>query len=105
MVRENPTIRVIEFYVTCFDRLDHLNPEESVVSQLAEGEIIGFEMFVYDYDLEPVSPHALYWLTDPEDTEEGAEGADFFVDGLLLGPGGDSVVQSTSWARIKASLK
>ena len=105
---ENPTIWVIEFYVTCFDHLHHLNPEESVVSQLSEGEIIGFDLFVYDYDVEPVGLHALYWLRNPVEVEEDAVGADYFVDGLLLGPGVESVdsaVQSTSWARIKASLE
>ena len=105
---ENPTIWVTEIYVTCFDRLDHLNPEESVVSRLAEGKIIGFDLYVRDYDAEPGGPRALYWLGDPEDAEEDAVGADYMVDGLLLGPDddfGDSAVQSTSWARIKASLE
>ena len=104
---ENPTIWVTEFYVTCFDLLDHLNPENSVVSELAERKVIGFDLLVRDYDTEPVGPHAFYQLKDPDDAEENAEGADFFVDGLLLGPDddfGDSAVQSTSWARIKASL-
>ena len=104
---ENPTIWVTEFFVTCFDRLHHLNPEESEVSLLAEGKIIGFDVFVFDYDDNPVGPHALYWLREPEEVEEIAEGADFFVDGLLLGPGGepgDTAVQSVSWGRIKASL-
>ena len=105
---ENPIIWVTEFYVTCFDLLDHLNPENSVVSQLAAGKVIGFDLLIRDYDTEPVGPHAFYQLKDPDDAEENAEGADFFVDGLLLGPDddfGNSAVQSTSWARIKASLK
>ena len=105
---ENPTIWVTEFYVTCFDLLDHLNPENSVVSELAERKVIGFDLLVRDYDTEPVGPHAFYQLKDPDDAEENAEGADFFVDGLLLGPDDDfdnSAVQSTSWARIKASLR
>ena len=39
--------------------------------------------------------------------EKDGVGADFFVDGLLLGRDDDfggSMVQFTSWARIKASL-
>ncbi|MCY3762037.1 MAG: hypothetical protein OXH50_12370, partial [Gemmatimonadetes bacterium] len=103
-----PTIWVTEFYVTCFDRLDHLNPEESVLSRLAEGIVIGLDLYVRDYDAEPGGPRALYSLGDPEDAEEDAVGADYMVDGLLLRPDddfGDSAVQSTSWARIKASLE
>ena len=105
---ENPAIWVTEFYVTCFDRLDHLSPEESVVSRFAEGKIIGFDLYLFDYDIEAVGPRAIYWLAHHEDAEEDAVGADYMVDGLLLGPGGESVdssVQSTSWARIKASLE
>ena len=104
---ENPTIWVTEFYVTCFDLLDHLNPENSVVSELSAGKTIGFDFIVQDYDVEPRRPLAYYELKYREGAEENAEGADFFVDGLLLGPDndfGDSAVQSTSWARIKASL-
>ena len=96
-----------EFYVTCFDLLDHLNPENSVVSELAAGKTIGFDFTVRDYDVEIVRPLAHYELIYGADAEETAED-DFFVDGLLLGPDddfGDSAVQSTSWARIKASLK
>ena len=105
---ENPTIWVTEFFVTCFDLLDHLNPENSVVSKLAAGKTIGFEFGVNDYDVEPVGRFALYELKYREDISEVAKGADIFVDGLLLGPDddfGDSAVQSTSWARIKASLE
>ena len=31
---ENPTVWIVEFYVTCFDLLNHLSPEDSVVSQV-----------------------------------------------------------------------
>ena len=105
---ENPTIWVTEFYVTCFDLLDHLNPENSVVSELGAGKTIGFDLGVHDYDVEPIGRYANYELKYREDISEVAIGADLFVDGLLLGPDddfGDSAVQSTSWARIKASLE
>ena len=106
---ENPTIWVTEFYVTCSDLLDHLNPENSVVSELAAGKTIGFDFIVHDYDVEPRGRYAHYELKYREDGADVlGEGGDFFVDGLLLGPDddfGDSAVQSTSWARIKASLK
>ena len=47
---ENPAYWSVEFYVTCFDRLNHLSPEDSDVSQLAEGKIIGFDIWVFDVD-------------------------------------------------------
>ena len=103
---ENPTIWVSEFYVTCFDRLHHLNPEESVVSQLEQRRVVGFDLYVRDYDVEPRGSRALYYLTGPDWVDWSQ--ADHFADGLLLGPDddfGDSAVQSTSWARIKATLE
>ena len=105
---ENPAIWVTEFYVTCFDLLDHLNPENSVVSELAAEKTIGFNLSVSDYDVEPAGRAAFYELINRENAVEVSTGADFFGDGLLLRPDddfGDSAVQSTSWARIKASLE
>ena len=98
---ERPTFWLVEFFATCFDQLDHLSPEDSVVSQFAEGKVIGVNVLVYDYDVEPAGTLALYTLTEPDGDGDQASN---FVAGLLLGPNGDSVVQSTSWARIKASL-
>ncbi len=105
---ENPTIWVTEFYVTCFDLLDHLNPENSVVSELAAGKTIGFNLGVSDYDVEPVVGPAAYYELINRGDDADLDRADIFVDGLLLGLDedfGDSAVQSTSWARIKASLE
>ena len=104
---ENPTIWVTEFHVTCFDLLDHLNPENSVVSELAAGNTIGFNLAVSDYDVEPFGRVAYYELINRGDDAD-LDSADIFVDGLLLGPDedfGDSAVESTSWARIKAALE
>ena len=105
---ENPTVWLIEFYATSFDRLHHLSPpEESIVSRLAEGRIIGFDVRVRDYDIEPDGPMASYMLG--EASYEGIRRqASNWADGLLLGPGGESgetAVQSVSWGRIKASLE
>ena len=75
MFGENPTIWVTEFFVTCFDLLDHLNPENSVVSELAAGKTIGFEFGVNDYDVDPVGRFALYELKYREDISEVAIGA------------------------------
>ena len=107
VVGENPTFWVIKFFATCFDQLDVLNPEDSVVSRFSEGKVIGFDFIVNDWD-EDSGRNARFFLSDLDDEDPGGEGADFFVDGLLLGLGGelgDSAVQSISWGRIKASLE
>ena len=107
---EKPTFWLIEFYVTCFDRLNHLSPEDSDVSQLTEGKIIGFDIWVIDYD-DDSGLNALYHMDRPDGSEpEWPEWFDAsnFVDGVLLGPdgvSGDAAVESVSWGRIKASLE
>ena len=108
MAGENPTVWLIEFFVTSFDRLHHLSPpEESVVSRFAEGSVIGFDVRVFDHDVEAGGQRAFYLLGEP--SWEGINSqASNWADGLLLGPGGgsvDSAVQSVSWGRIKASLE
>ena len=104
---ENPTNWVVEFFVTCFDRMNHLSPEGGVVSQFDPGRIIGLDIGVVDRDDPNSSRYASYRLVD-ENLRIWGKGADNFTDGLLLGPDDDfanSAVQSTSWARIKASLE
>ena len=99
---ENPTISVTEFYVTPFDRFVWNSPEESQVSELSPGKVIGFALNVNDPDAD--DDLGVYYL--------GEKGhpyfADVFVDGVLLGPGGEipdeSVVESITWARIKATF-
>ena len=103
---ENPTFWSVEFFVTCFDRLNHLSPEDSDVSQLTEGKIIGLDFWVQDYD-DDSGNWALYFLDRPEDSRPDWKDANAMVDGVLLGPVGDTgetAVQSVSWGRIKASL-
>lgn len=99
----NPTVWLIEFFVTSFDRLHHLSPpEESVVSRFAEGGVIGFDVRVFDHDVEAGGQRAFFLLGEP--SWEGINSqASNWADGLLLGSG-DSAVQSDSWGRIKASL-
>ena len=107
MQGENPTVWIVEFSITCFDQLDVVKPEDSIISQLSEGRIIGLDLHVFDHDLENTRRHARYSLSDPE-LRGGGEGADNFADALLLGPEsefGDSAVQSLSWGLIKASLE
>ena len=107
---ENPTFWSVEFFATCFDRLNHLSPEDSDVSHLTEGKIIGFDFWVTDYDDDSRS-RAVFYLDRPDGSVVGVpdtHDASSMVDGVLLGPGGESgetAVQSVSWGRIKASLE
>ena len=105
---ENPTFWLVEFFVTCFDRLNHLSPEDSDVSRLNEGQIIGFDIWIADFD-DDSGFWVVSYLHRPDGSERGdANDASNLVDGLLLGlddKSSDSAVQSVSWARIKASLQ
>jgi hypothetical protein len=102
---EAPVISVIEFYVTPFDGLVKDGPEQTVISTLSPGKIIGFFLGVIDYDRAPKEFHAGYSVYPPLDTFFTA---DFFADGVLVGAGGTapqvSIVENDSWGRIKASL-
>ena len=124
---ENPTVWVVEFYVTPFDWLvlefpypdpDHADdpdyvdpaaglepgPESSEASPLQAGRIIGFNVTVMDDDIvgstnEPDLLIIAY---------EYPMSTDSLVDGLLVGSDGnipgDTAVESITWGRIKASL-
>ena len=116
---ENPTISVIELYVTPFDGwAGWQSPGEMAVSNLTAGQIAGFAISVRDRESPPDSEW-VEWV--PEAMQSGEftpreihriffhSRADGFLDGLLLsadpaGPGG-SAVESDSWGRIKASLE
>ena len=127
VVGENPTVWVIEFYVTPFDWLvldfpypdpehaddpNYVNPaagldpgpESSMVSHLQTGKIIGFNISVSDDDIVGTSDRTEYKLL----AFESPFSADTFVDGLLVGSDGnipgDTAVESVTWGRIKASL-
>ena len=87
---EKPTFWSVEFYVTCFDRLNHLSPEDSEVSQLTEGKIIGFDIYVLDFDDDP-GRAALYYRHRPDELRDAIQMTRVaFVDGVLLGPDGES---------------
>ena len=117
---EEPTITVTELYVTPFDvlvidvREQRDYPEESSVSDLHAGKIIGFSISVYDHDgvgLRNVSYQHLLSEDLPQTVNEFSPisgGPEFWVDGLLVGPGGeipsDTAVEHITWAQIKASL-
>jgi hypothetical protein len=104
---EAPTISIIEFYVTPFDRLVKDNQEETVVSVLFPGKVIGFGMGVEDRDEAPNELHAAY-LLPPQGRSIFT--ADLFADGVLVGVDGavpevpaTSAVEEDSWGWIKGS--
>ncbi len=96
-----------EFYVTPFDRLIWNRPEESVVSALSRGTLIGFVLLIADHD-DTEDPRAEGWhVIRGRDYSSGPWNADHFARGLLVGPGGevpDSAVESVTWSRIKATF-
>ncbi len=103
---EQPTLSVTEFYVTPFDRLIWNSPEESVVSTLSRGTLIGFYLAIRDYDVEGELAEGNHFISG-QDQGPGLSNADDFARGLLVGPGGeipDSAVESVTWGRIKATF-
>ena len=99
---ENPTFWTVEFYITAFDDLRLFSPEESVISAFQPGRIIGLDLGVFDWD-HSETRMAQFYLRDTTHAM-AFEGADGFIDALLMGPEG-TVVEATTWARIKAALK
>ena len=101
---ESPTVSVIEFFVTPFDDLIWDSPDESKASELFPGKIIGFDIQVVDHDSAPGG--AFFSLSGDFNS---IFDAGVFVDGLLIGKGGtesdDTVVESKTWGRIKASFR
>lgn len=98
---ENPVFWVIEFYATPFDLLIWEDPEASMVSTLEAGKVIGLSINVADSDTDGKEWDLHQFIPD-------SFTADTFADGLLVGRRGvvdDSVVESETWARIKAALK
>lgn len=104
---ENPAIAVTEFWVTPFDLLAWNSREQSQISDLHAGKVIGLAFLLQDQDEPMGTPVSTYWLPD---TPVGMfSTADGFGDFVLVGadgkvPGG-SAVESDSWARIKASFR
>ena len=114
VVSENPIIKVIELYVTPFDRWlgYHSRPEDVVVSDLTAGGVIGFALVVNETDemggFFSLAPEAVR-TEDAESDVLFHYRADLYLDGLLLpadptGPQDGSAVESMTWGRIKASL-
>ena len=113
VVGGSPIFSVTEFYVTPFDRLVPTgDPEDSDVSDLFAGKIIGFNIEVFDVDDQP-GVETVHLLAVPPSYESFRDllymSADYFADGVLVTSDGlsseDSAVESDSWARIKATFE
>ena len=104
---ENPSIWVVEFYLTPFDLFVYSGAEESAVSALSAGKVIGFRCLVHDADGGALFTENFNRFLLPAmglDAYLGNEGsADLFADGVLIGAEG-TVVEDLTWGRIKASL-
>ncbi len=112
----SPIFSVTEFYVTPFDLFVSTGPEDSDVSDLFGGKIIGFNIMIPDVDAEvdgrPGAWETLHLLAaSPLNVYRPLLGwsADDFADGVLVTPSGlssdNSAVESDSWARIKAAIE
>ena len=113
MVGGSPIFSVTEFYVTPFDRfVPRADPEDSDVSDLFGGKIIGFNIRIPDVDDQP-GVETVHQLAVPPSNEFYTPlmlmSADDFADGVLITPDGlssdNSAVESDSWARIKATFE
>ena len=106
-----PVFYVIEFYVTAFDRLIRDVPGQSLVSELSTGKMIGFAMKLKDAEPDPFTADCLHQLFGPDASSDRDRDlmrtSDLWAHGILLGADGGTdgtAVESTTWARIKASL-
>ena len=99
---ERPTVSVTEFYLTPFDLFLYNSPEDSQVSKLSAGQVIGFTIWVNDDDgSDEIEECCSYLLGAPGFGVSATK----YVDGLLLGEfPDDSAVESITWARIKATF-
>ncbi len=102
---ENPTIWVVELYVTAWDELDSRGPDYSRISDFRAGQIIGLSVGVMEWDRRNQGGNDFFGLrTTAEPDPYG--GADNFSDGILLGPDGQvpTAIRWDSWSRIKATF-
>ena len=102
-----PINTVTEFYVTPFDLFVWDHPEETRISELEQGKVIGFGISIVDRDepsLFTSSGSALHRLPPGGRVFERPE---VYGDGVLLGPAGglETTVESTTWGRIKATFE
>ena len=112
VVGGSPIFSVTEFYVTPFDRFVSTGPEDSDVSDLFGGKIIGFNIRIPDVDDQSGRRETIHQLAAPPSNDYWSLlriSADYFADGALVTPDGlssdNSAVNSDSWARIKAAIR
>ncbi len=108
MIDSQPHFGVVEFYVTPFDRLIWDDQEQSIISDLFPGKTIGFGLELGDVDEDYNTIESVFylygsgmWGDDP------MKSSDLLARGVLTEAGNpvdDTIVNSVSWARIKASL-
>ena len=107
----SPIVSVTEFYATPYDRFVWTDPEDSDVSDLFGGKIIGFNIEIPDFDGQSGHHETVHRLAAPSNGAASLlrMSADDFADGVLIAPDGlssdDSAVESDSWARIKAAAE
>ena len=106
---ENPTVSVIELYVTPQDGWTP-KMEDTPFSDLSANRIIGFAPIVNDRDASRGGKWSTPWYPSalPDFQAYRAlfyrNAADVLLDGLLL-PVRGTAVESVTWGRIKASLQ
>ena len=95
-VGEGPTTSIFEFYVTPFDDLIYNDPDGSTPTDLTEAlageKIIGFQITVPDFDVEPSAYRAFHTLTGQAATWRYAWR---FADARLIVTGESSAVDLT----------
>jgi hypothetical protein len=97
----DPTVAILEFYITPFDDLIWHSPEDSQVSELYPGKIIGFTINIPDFDAAPSQYRGYHTMSGSAATWRYAER---FVDGLLIGAEKPTAVENSAWGRIKAAF-
>ena len=101
---ENPSVWVVEFFLTPFDLFVYTGPEESAVPVLSAGEVIGFSCLVHDADGGSLFTENFNRFLLPamslDAHFENAHTADSFADAVLLGAEG-TAVEDLTWGRIK----
>ena len=106
---ESPIITVTEFYVTPFDRLIWNLEEESLVSTLEAGHMVGFALAVYDRDIKDSGVQTTFRLGEAARCIGCSTN---FLTGLLVPHEGDLLeedegqedFEDKTWGRIKATF-
>ena len=99
-----PSTSFHEYMTAGWDDLDWRDPDASVVHDFREGEIIGLNWGVADWDvLGPDNPRAGYWTLNQ--AQDGWKTADSAADFLLATLEDSSVpVLPNTWGRLKAAF-